>query len=294
MTNMIGLLYHPRLPEAHTLSDALTEVLQSKGFDVWSASAWQEEAVLPFYADTSALVAIGGDGTILRAARSLIPTAIPIIGIRYGRLGFLAEIPPEDAVIQVPVLLSEQIEREERTMLQATCSPSVLDPKVMQEHHPLLSSAPQLHALNDVVIARGAVGRPITVDVAIDGQAFTSYRCDAVILSTATGSTGYALATGGSILNPVSQSYMMVPVSPHATMGNPLVLEPSSITELTVHSDHGAFLSIDGQIDVPLPDGARVTVQRSPYRASFLRAEPQHRFYAQLLRRLHFGDQLDP
>ena len=290
---MLGILYHPRLPEARTLSDALTGVLEGLGYNVWSASAWNEEAVLPFYTDTAALVTIGGDGTILRAARSLIPTAIPIIGIRYGRLCFLADIAPEDAIAQVPLLVAEHEEPEQRTMLQATCSPPILDPKLMQEHHPLLTSAPQLHALNDVVIARGAVGRPITIDATIDGEPFHSYRCDAVILSTATGSTGYALAASGPVLNPASHSFILVPVSAHATLANAMVLEPDSAAELTVHSDHGAFLSIDGQIDVPLPDGASVTVQRSPFSASFLRSERQP-FYTQLLRRLRFGDQLDP
>lgn len=294
MSDLIGILYHPRLSEALTLSEALSDMLQRKGYETWTASAWQEPSATELLTQTRALVTVGGDGTILRAARSLVPTSIPIIGIRYGRLGFLAEVVPEEALEQVPVLLEQKEPPETRSLLRATCAPSVLDAQLSQQHHPLLTSEPQINALNDVVIARGAVGRPITVHVAIDSQPYTSYRADAVILATATGSTGYALAAGGPVLYPTSQNFLLVPVSAHAALANALILEPDTVAELTVRSDHGAFLSIDGQIDVSLPDGATVTVQRSPYTAHFLRMAPQEQFYAQLLARLHFGDQVDP
>ena len=294
MSKLVGILYHPRLPEALTLSEALKERLQQLQYEVWTASAWAEQSATHLMPTTSAVVTIGGDGTILRAARALVPNAIPILGIRYGRLGFLAEISPENALDQVPLLLEKEQAPISRAMLQATCDPIVLNALFTKEHHPLLTDEPQLNALNDVVIARGAVGRPITIAVAIDGQPLTNYRADAVILSTATGSTGYVLAAGGPILHPTSSAIVLMPVSAHATLDNPMVLEPEAVVELTVRGDQGAFMSIDGQVDLPLPDGATVTVRRSPYQARFLHNGTPDQFYSQLLTRLRFGEVLDP
>ena len=294
MSKRIGILYHPRLSEALALCEALKERLQQSKYEVWTASAWAEQSTTPLMPDTSALVTIGGDGTILRAARSLIPHPIPILGIRYGRLGFLAGVPPEDALEQVPHLLEREESPSTRAMLQATCPPTVLNALFTQEHHPLLADEPQLNGLNDVVIARGAVGRPITIMVSVDKQPVTSYRADAVIVATATGSTGYVLAAGGPVLHPTSPNIILMPVSAHATLDNPMVLEPYAEVELTVHSDQGAFLSVDGQVDLPLPEGATVTVRRSPYNAYFIHDGSIDQFYSQLLTRLHFGEATDP
>src|SRR3989338_8343112 len=98
MAKLIGILYHPHLPAAQALSRALTEILEGDGYQVWSASAWEEQGAKDLMAGTTTVVSVGGDGTIMRAARAIIPAAVPILGIRFGRLGFLAEIDPDEAL----------------------------------------------------------------------------------------------------------------------------------------------------------------------------------------------------
>lgn len=289
-SRLVGILYHPRVPEAHTLAKSLTQVLQARAYKVWSASAWDEQEATGLMAGTLAVVSIGGDGTILRAARAVIPQPIPILGIRFGRLGFIAEVPPETALERVPPLLEGEGHVEVRAMLQATLARTKLDPALREKHHPLLSGEPGFHALNEVMVARGAPGRPINVQVTIDGQLLTTYRADGVTVATATGSTGYVLSTGGPILRPTSECYVLTPVAPHATLNNAIVLEPESIVDLTVYSDHGATVSIDGQVDVAIEDGETITIRRSPYSARFLRTAATDHFYASLIHRLRFGE----
>lgn len=290
MSKVAGLLFHPGQHEARVLASKLAERLSAGGYQTWQMSAWAEEDITSLMPGTSAIISIGGDGTILRAARAIIPAPVPILGIRFGRLGFLAEISPEDALSRVPELLEDPNLLEERAMLKATCELTEVPPELAERHHPLMNGDPSFHALNDVVIARGAAGRPIYVEVTIDRQPCITYRTDAVVVSTATGSTGYTLSAGGPILHPRSSSFLLCPVAAHANLPNAFVLEPHSTVLLRVHSDHGAAMSIDGQVDIPLTDGDTITVALSPYKARFIGARPEDSFYSSLLPRLRFGD----
>lgn len=290
MSKLAGLLFHPRLPEAQVLAGKLALRLEASGYRTWQVSAWAEEDVKHLMPGTAAVICIGGDGTILRAARAIIPAPVPILGIRFGRLGFLAEISPEDALARVSDMLDDPGLLEERAMLKATCALTEVPSALAERHHPLMNGDPSFHALNDVVIARGAAGRPIYVEVTIDQQSCITYRTDAVVVSTATGSTGYTLSAGGPILHPHSSSFLLCPVAAHATLPNAFLLEPHSTVQLRVHSDHGAAMSIDGQVDIPLTDGDTVTVGLSPYKARFIRAHSKDAFYSSLLQRLRFGD----
>jgi NAD+ kinase len=292
VSKLAGILYHPRVPAAQVLAVQLAQVLEQRGYQTWRASAWAEEEVQHLMPGTDAVVSIGGDGTILRAARAIIPAPVPILGVRFGRLGFLAEIAPADALQQAPALLDNPGPLETRAMLKATCALTKVDPTLAQKHHPLMNGDPSFHALNDVVIARGAAGRPIYVEVTIDGQPCITYRADAVVMATATGSTGYTLSAGGPILHPQSRNFLLCPVAAHATLPNALLLEPESRVQLRVHSDHGAVMSIDGQVDITLADSDTVTVTLSPYQARFIRAQPGDAFYRTLLQRLHFGESI--
>ncbi len=289
MPKLAGILYHPQVPEAHQLAVELAAVLETHGYATWRASAWAEADVKHLMEGTAAVITIGGDGTILRAARSIIPAPVPILGIRFGRLGFLAEISPEDALARVPELLSDPSLLQERSMLKATCELTHVEPELAEKHHPLMNGDPSFHALNDVVIARGAAGRPIYVEVTIDNQPTITYRADAVAVASATGSTGYTLSAGGPILHPSSRAFLLCPVAAHATLNNSFLLEPPSKVRLRVHSDHGAVMSIDGQVDIALTDGDTITVELSPFKARFIRAHADDTFYANLLPRLHFG-----
>jgi NAD+ kinase len=138
------------------------------------------------------------------------------------------------------------------------------------------------HALNDVVIGRGEIARIIRVDVTIDGQPLTTYKADAVITATATGSTGYALAAAGPILYPQSPDFVLVPVAPHLSMSYPLVVPESAEVVLRLNTYHTATLSIDGHVNIPLTDGDTVTVKHSPHIARFYRIRPQDSFFGTL------------
>ena len=140
-----------------------------------------------------------------------------------------------------------------------------------------------------MVLARGAMSRVVTITGYVDGAQLTTFRADAVILSTATGATGYNLAVGGPILDPMSEALILKPVAAHMGLTAALVLAPSAEVGLSLEGYQEAILSVDGVIDYPLVPGDRVQLNQSPYRARFLRANPPNQFYATLTRRLGFS-----
>jgi NAD+ kinase len=142
------------------------------------------------------------------------------------------------------------------------------------------------HALNDVVVGRANVSRPVYVDVAIDGSRLAVHRCDAIIVASATGSTAYSLSAGGPILHPESRDIVLTAVAPHLAAARPLVLPPETVVDLTVSADLEAVVSIDGQIDRPLSSGETVSVCRSPHVARFVRLSKPQDYWGKLAERL--------
>jgi NAD+ kinase len=265
----VGILYHPKIAAAGALAEELAGFLPSLDASCWLCSAWEEERARTQIEGTELILSIGGDGTILRAARAVVPGSIPIVGINLGRLGFMTELSAGEARDKLPAFLAGEGWIDERAMLQAE-----------------LASKGPFYALNDVVLGRGAISRVIYVEATIDGAPLTTYKADGVILATATGSTGYSLAAGGPILYPQAREIILNPISPHPTFANALVLPPTAIVELRVRTDHQAMLSIDGQIDLALESGDTIRVRLSPHVARFLRAQPLTFFYSTLMERL--------
>jgi len=266
----IGIFIHSRWSQARVLADEVAAFLRPRVGDVWTTSDWDDGEPAEHIPGTDLLISMGGDGTMLRAARSVIPYAIPILGVNMGRLGFLAEVRPQDLLACLPDILAGKARIEERTMLQAQ----------------IPSWGITQHALNDVVVGRATVSRPVYVDVFVDGQRVALHRCDAMIVSTATGSTAYSLSAGGPILHPESRDLILTPVSPHMTGARPLVLSPESTVDLTVSSDKDAIVSMDGQVDRPLNNGDTVSVCRSSHVARFVRFSSQQQYYQLLAERL--------
>ena len=227
---------------------------------------------------TGLVITVGGDGTILRAAQLTAPNGIPVVGINMGRLGFMTELQGHEALEKLPTYLNGDCRLEERNMLQAKLFKARASGGAEE-------SGPY-HALNDVVLARGAFSRVVTITGFVDGAQITTFRADAVILSTATGSTGYNLAVGGPILDPMSDGLVLKPVAAHMGLIAGLVLAPSVKVSLSLEGYQEAILSIDGYVDYPMSPGDRVELEQSPYRAQFLRANPPNHFYATLTRRL--------
>jgi NAD+ kinase len=262
----IGILFHPKVAATRKKAGELEKFLKSRGVQVWLCSAWEKEQACELLAGTDLLITVGGDGTILRAVQSIIPGKTPILGINLGKLGFMTELDADEAIEKLPRLLGGKGWIDERAMLRAELTGAGKKPQVF-------------HALNDVVVARGEVVRLIRVDVSIDGQPLTTYKTDALVLATATGSTGYALAARGPILYPQSRDMLLVPVAPHLSLPHPLVLPEKSEVKLRPDTYHAAVLSVDGHISLPLSNRDTVTVKRSPHVTRFLRLRPRDAFY---------------
>jgi NAD+ kinase len=271
----IGILYHPLNKAAYTLAKKLEEFLNAKGVSVWLCSAWEGEKARSQVDGTDLILTIGGDGTILRAAQVAVPDSTPITGINLGKLGFMTELNVDEAMDKLPDLLVGKGWIDERAMLEAELSPTSQDEAVSN-----------FYALNDVVVARGAVARMIYVEASIDGQPLTTYKADGAIMATATGSTGYSLAAGGPILHPQSQDFILLPILPHLSSAYPMVLPQAAVVKLRITTAHQALLSIDGHIHLPLDSGTVITVKRSANTAQFLRIRPETSFYSSLEQKL--------
>ncbi len=265
----VGILYHPRVATTLAKARELETSLKTRGVSSWLCSAWEKEKAQTLLKGTDLLLTIGGDGTILRAVQTVIPGATPITGINQGKLGFLTELDADEAQKKLSALLSGKGWIDERSMLQAELTSKGREPCFF-------------HALNDVVIARGEIARLIRVDAVIDDQPLTTYKTDAVIVATATGSTGYALAARGPIIYPHSRDFLLVSVAPHLSFSYPLVVPETAVVTLRLNTYHPATLSIDGHINLPLSDGDTVTIKRSPHVARFFRIRSENSFYRSL------------
>ncbi len=270
----IGILYHPKVEATYVTAQQLEAFLASQGAHAWLCSAWEIEKAQSKLDGTELVLSVGGDGTILRAAQVVFQSKIPLTGINLGTLGFMTELNIDEAQDKLKELFQGKGWTDERVMLEVALSPEGKKPSQF------------FHSLNDAVVARGTIARVITVEAYIDGKYLTSYRADGVIIATATGSTGYALAAGGPILHPQSKDFILVPIVPHLSLANALVLPPTSVVELKVKAVHEPFLNIDGHTNIPLQDGATVTVKISRHTVRFLRIHPQSTFFTTLERKL--------
>ena len=271
----IGIIYNARIPEALDLGTTILHQLPLPE-DSWISPAENLDNFQGRAENTKLVITVGGDGTILRAVQLTAPNEIPVVGVNMGRLGFMTELQVHEALEKLPFYINSDCRVEERYMIQAT----------LVKANGGVSEVGPCHALNDVVLARGAVSRVVTITGYIDGAQLTTFRADAVILSTATGSTGYNLAVGGPILDIASDSLVLKPVAAHMGLTAALVLSAESNVELSLEGYQDATLSIDGYVDFPMEPGDKVIVKQSPYRARFLRANPPSHYYATLTRRL--------
>jgi NAD+ kinase len=274
---VVGVIYHPKIPAARTLSERLAEVLPAMKADVWVCSSWDQEQMAAHCQGTDLALSVGGDGTILRVARLVAEFGVPIVGVNMGHLGFMTEFSASEVLEKLPAVLAGEAWADQRAMLQVD---------LVSQSKGEDRRESQFHALNDALVGRGAVPRIINVVTTVNGAALSNYRVDGVIVSTATGSTGYSLAAGGPILYPQAEEILIKPVAAHLSLPYALVLPPAAEVKMVVHTNHEAVLSIDGQVNVPLRDGDAVTAKRSPYSARFLRTSPRDLFYAALEQRL--------
>ncbi len=201
------------------------------------------------------IVTLGGDGSILRAVELAGESEVPILGVDFGRLGYLTEVAPDDAREAVRRALVGDHDIESRMLISTTIVTSADGRRVSHL------------ALNEAVIERSAEANTIRLGVEFDGEFFTSYAADGLIVATPTGSTAYAFSVRGPIIAPMHRSLLLTPVSPHMLFDRSLVLAPSTVVRMTVDGHRPASVSVDGRRIGVLGDGDQVECTESPYSA---------------------------
>jgi NAD+ kinase len=278
----IGILHHPKKVDSMSLAGEMEHFLHEMGIlNTWRSSAWDPEGITDHLPDTDLLITLGGDGTMLRAARLGAAYDVPMLGVKMGRLGFLAEVFPQDWQTPLTQMLAGNYWVEERLMVRVRVERSQADGQsrtVRCEHD----------ALNDVVVSRGSLARIVQVSANLDGGYLTTYTCDGLIISTATGSTAYALAAGGPVLPPTLRNILILPVAPHMSMDRAVVLAEGAEIRLRIYTDHTAMLTVDGQFEVEVDDSDEIIVVGSPYLARFIRTRAPSYFYQTLMEKLQW------
>lgn len=270
----IGVFAHPLRPQSAPLAQQIATALRARTIQVSLYIDWDEADVRDAIGGFQAVVAIGGDGAMLRAARACARHGVPVLGVNMGRLGFLTEVTnPEDWDEALDHLLGGKSWIETRMMLHAT---------VEREGEHIASA----ESLNEVVISRSIATRMVQLETYIDGGWTTTYNADALIVATPTGSTAYALASGGPILPPELRNILLVPVAPHLSLDRPIVLQEGAVVTVRVLNESDTALTADGATVAELRTGDRVIVQASEHQARFLRLRERNYFYRSLLDRL--------
>jgi NAD+ kinase len=258
------------MPEAVTKAAAIAEYLQGRGLTAVHGTL--DDATLRKSiknGDFDLFVAVGGDGTMLRSAHLCAPIGIPILGVNMGRLGFLIQVGGEEWQAAFDNLLKGEFWIENRMMIRA-------------EHKRSDESLGSWHALNEVVVSRGASVHPVHLSASVDGMLLTNYVADGLIAATPTGSTAYALAAGGPILPPELRNILLVPIAPHLSVDRAVVLSEGTSVRIDVRDGSDAVLSVDGQIPVGLADNDQVEIRAGDYTARFVRFGDPGYFYRNL------------
>jgi len=200
--------------------------------------------------ETDLLLVFGGDGTMLRAARDIAGSATPLLGINIGGLGFLTAVPSNELSRALNHVWKGEFKYESRALIEVSgrC-----------HGQPVCE-----RALNDIVVGRGAVSRLIGLDVSVDGELVTHYRCDGLIISSPTGSTAYSLSAGGAVVFPTADVFALTPICPHALSNRSLIFSLASMIRIKAANPAPAtILSVDGQVVAELDTGDEVTIRRS-------------------------------
>ena len=285
----VGVLVKPHQPEAVKTICRLVEWLDERGVRVVTGPKVGREEIeretscavetmghAELAAASDFIIVLGGDGTMIAAARMLGDREVPVLGVNYGSLGYLTEYRVEEMLPAIESVLAGRYTVERRMMLAAEVYRG--EEKVAHER-----------VLNDVVISKSALARIIEIDTVIDGQFVNRFRADGLIVSTPTGSTAYSLSAGGPIIYPSMDALVLTPICPHTLSNRPLVVPDGVEIEMTLKTPkEEVALTLDGQIGVPLECEDRVRVRKS--RTAFNLIQAQARNYFEVLRgKLRWG-----
>lgn len=222
-------------------------------------------------------IVLGGDGTMLNAARQLARYCVPLVGVNQGRLGFMTDIARDDMLSCMDDLLDGKFVLETRMLLDA---------EVLREGKSIVSTL----ALNDIVVDKGAIGRMIEFGLFIEGEFIYSLRSDGLIVATPTGSTAYSLSANGPIMHPQVAGIALVPLCPHALTNRPILIGDRSEIEVRIIQAIDSRAHFDGQVTVDLRRDDSVRIRRSEYSICFLHP-PGYSYFAMLRQKLHWSEQ---
>jgi NAD+ kinase len=280
----IGILTKPKFPEVKATLQSVVSWLRARHIDVildvTSAMLLGEQGGLQktqLASRADVLLVLGGDGTMLNAARLAGERGIPILGVNMGGLGFLTEVHLDNLYPSLDRVFANDFVLDERLMLKTHV-------------HRHGETVAQGVVLNDVVISKGTLARMIELKIAIQGQFVTNLRGDGLIISSPTGSTAYSLSAGGPIINPAVRSLMLTPVCPHTLAHRPLIVPDNVEVEVTLTSkDDGAMATLDGQVGIAMVQGDTAVINASERRTQLIRF-PESHYYDVLREKLKWGD----
>ncbi len=279
----IGILTKPKFPEVQPTLLGVVGWLRARTIDVLldttSAALLNEEGGLPttqLAEKADVLLVLGGDGTILHAARLASERSIPILGVNMGGLGFLTEVRLDHLYPSLERVFANDYTLDERLMLETHV-------------HRRGETVARGMVLNDVVISKGTLARMIELQISIQDQFVTHLRGDGLIIGTPTGSTAYSLSAGGPIINPAVQALILTPICPHTLTHRPLIVPGNVGIEITLTSkDEGSMATLDGQVGIPLAQGDTAVILASDRPTRLIRF-PESHYYEVLREKLKWG-----
>ena len=246
----IGFAYNPTNDAAVDLRERAEGWCLRHGIAQWALPAQEFDSLCRELATTDALVVLGGDGTLLRAARAVIQVDVPLLGVNLGKIGFLSKVEAVELESVLAKLLGGDYSIDPRMALEARLLPAGRE-----------AAATIHHALNDVVVARGALARVVRMDVAIGPTHLATFIADGLIVASPTGSTGYSFSAGGPIVAPDSRNLIVTPIAAYLSTVRSVVVGPDQVVRARVVDATEAIVSIDGREDVPVAVGDVVEVR---------------------------------
>lgn len=281
----IGVICRPRRANLATVLPPLLKWLEARGlrviYDEETATVLQTPSKghtreqLADQADI--LLVLGGDGTLLAAARVAASRCIPVLPINMGSLGFLTSFTVDELYPALEETLAGRSSQSQRVMIQVEF---IRDGKILDRQH----------VLNDAAVNKSALARMIELELSIDGDFVCRYRADGLVLSTPTGSTAYSLSAGGPIVHPTVEAFIITPICPHTLTDRPVVVRDSSTIEVKLtENSESVFLTLDGQKGIPMQAGDSIRITRSPECLQLI--QPPKKSYFEILRnKLKWGE----
>jgi len=258
----IGFAYNPTSDAAIELREQAAGWCSIRGIEHWALTAADLDGLRSQLAGTDVLVVLGGDGTFLRAARAVVESGTPLLGVNVGKVGFLSNVETDDLERVLGQLLAGAYRIEDRMALEG---------QILRGGR---AGAAERHlALNDVVIARGSLARVCRLDVAIDESHLATFIADGLVVASPTGSTGYSFSAGGPIVAPETRNLIVTPIAGYLSTIRSIVVEPTRVVRCRVQEAYEALVSIDGRVDIPIAVGDVVEVRAIDAPVRFVQPE---------------------